>query len=78
MSIDRRKLLAGFRERIYETERQYFEALFDCYPIGSEESYELAGRKVPFPCTILGHSSDRVKVRGATGKEYWIYGYRLC
>ena len=63
-------------DRVHAAERERDALIREIYQTGDSVYYELGNRYVY--AKVLGHSRDRLKVRGLSGKEYWIGAYRVA
>lgn len=62
-------------DRVYAAEHERDEMIRATYQVGDVVYYKLRNHHVR--AEVLDHSGDRLKVRGMSGKEYWIGAYRL-
>ena len=63
------------RKAIWAAEAELEKAMQAAFPPGTQARYSQGAYTVN--CTVIGVWGDRVKILGASGKEYWINGYRL-
>ena len=67
------EMLERQSRRIRRAEIAYANALVEVYPIDSKATYLMNG-KHHIACTVIGHRSDRIKIRGRSGVERYVRG----
>lgn len=67
------------RDNIKAAEKELWAAMIATYKMGTRVKYKHGAYTIA--CTVtgleVGYGGHRVHVRGFSGKEYWISGYRL-
>lgn len=56
--------------RVQDEERNLAATIRELYPAGVELRYEKGGWEIP--AQVVEHSASRLRVRGPSGKVYWI------
>jgi hypothetical protein len=62
-------------DRVYEAEAKRDALIKETYQVGDIVYYEHADHRIS--AEVLHCSGERLKVRGRSGKEYWVGAYRL-
>jgi hypothetical protein len=76
ISSEKTVSLSRLALRIRLAEIAYAKALVALYPVNTPATY-VQNRKCEVGCTVIGHSGNRVKVRGHSGAEYYVRGEQM-
>jgi len=76
ISSEKAVSLSRLALRIRLAEIAYAKALVALYPVNTPATY-IQNRRSEVGCTVIGHSGDRVKVRGHSGAEYFVRGEQM-
>lgn len=69
-------MLERLNRRIRRAEIAYAKALVELYPVNSKAIYLMNG-KHRIACTVIGHRSDRIKIRSRSGVERYVRGCQV-